>query len=329
LTSSELAIFDSYYSQYEDWGLGRTDNYPYPSQEMNDISSQLKSVPPYILTSEDKATAVDIFSNPPQFDNWEAMKSLYLSIFELASKYDSSVTTAFLQELRNTNSEEEFISCINNHQEMSGPFMKLQQSAFYEGEPIQGKLTEEQYNIFETNNSSLSNLLRQIREKIDSSSEGHYETIEEDVVCNSFLVGSNNRSNHYNSILIGALNESRAPQVQPDPRYHTTDDDGFMIAIGYRNVVGRNYDIAIGYGSKAIGGENVAIQHSTAGDGNNSYHNLAMFDSKALGTANVAIQNSKVEYGFNNLSMFDSSIAGIGNAALSSSVLTMPERCNF
>lgn len=225
LTSSELAIFDSYYSQYEDWGLGRTDNYPSASQEMIDISNHFKTMPPYSLT------------------------------------------------------------------------------------------TEEQYNIFESNSYSLSNLLRQIRRKIDTSSEGHYEIIDEDVVCNSFLAGNNNKSNHYNSILIGALNESQTPQVQPDATYHTTDDDGFMIAIGYRNVVGRNYDIAIGYGSKAIGGENVAIQHSTAGDGNNSYHNLAMFDSTALGTGNIALQNSTTD-GYRNLVAFDSSIEGTGNISI-------------
>ena len=288
LTSSELAIFDSYYSQFEDWGLGRTDNYPSPSQEMNDISSHLTTVPPYNLTTEDKETAVDIFSGTPPFDDWEAMKSLYLSIFEMASKYDSNVTNAFIQELRNTNSEEELTSCLNNHPEMNGPFMKLQQSALYEGEPIQGKLTEEQYNILVSNSDSLSNLLRQIRRKIDTSSEGHYEIIDEDVVCNSFLAGNNNKSNHYNSILIGALNESQTPQVQPDATYHTTDDDGFMIAVGYRNVVGRNYDIAIGHRSKAIGGENVALQHSEA----EGYRNFAAFDSKVRGTANVLLGES-------------------------------------
>lgn len=288
LTSSELALFDSYYAQYEDWGLGRTDNYPSPSQEINNISNQFKTLPPYNLTADDKATAVDIFSGTPPFDDWEAMKALYLSIFELASKYDSSVTNAFIQELRNTNSDEELTSCLNNHTEMNGPFMKLQQSASYEGEPIQGKLTEEQYNIYESNSYSLSNLLRQIRRKIGTSSEGHYEIIDEDVVCNSFIVGNNNKSNHYNSILIGALNESQTPQVQPDATYHTTDDDGFMIAVGYRNVVGRNYDMAFGYLSKAIGGENVALQHSEA----EGYRNFAAFDSKVRGTANVLLGES-------------------------------------
>lgn len=288
LTSSELALFDSYYAQYEDWGLGRTDNYPSPSQEINNISNQFKTLPPYNLTADDKATAVDIFSGTPPFDDWEAMKARYLSIFELASKYDSSVTNAFIQELRNTNSKEELTSCLNNHTEMNGPFMKLQQSASYEGEPIQGKLTEEQYNIYESNSYSLSNLLRQIRRKIDTSSEGHYEIIDEDVVCNSFIVGNNNKSNHYNSILIGALNESQTPQVQPDATYHTTDDDGFMIAVGYRNVVGRNYDMAFGYLSKAIGGENVALQHSEA----EGYRNFAAFDSKVRGTANVLLGES-------------------------------------
>lgn len=288
LTSSELAIFDSYYSQYEDWGLGRTDNYPYASQEMNDISNHLKTVPPYNLTTEDKATLVDIFSSIPPYNDWEAMKAFYISIFEIASKYDSLVTTTFIQGLRNTNSEEESALFLNNHPEMNDPLTKSYESARYEGEPIQGKLTQEQYNIFASNEYSLRDLLRQIRRKIDASSEGHYEIIEDDVVCNSFLVGNNNTSNHYNSILIGALNESQVPQVQPDPTYHTTDDDGFMIAVGYRNVVGRNYDMAIGHRSKAIGGENVALQHSEA----EGYRNFAAFDSNVHGTANVLLGES-------------------------------------
>jgi len=110
------------------------------------------------------------------------------------------------------------------------------------------------------------------------------------VPTDSILLGALNKSNHYNSIMIGVGNMSDQPHVIGDGyHYDTTDDDGFMIAIGRENYVGRNYDIAIGYKSIAYGGENVALQHSTA-----------------RGFGNVAIEQSTVAYGIRNLAMFDS-----------------------
>lgn len=111
------------------------------------------------------------------------------------------------------------------------------------------------------------------------------------IPTNSILMGALNESNHYNSILIGVGNQSDSPHIIHDGNhYNTNDDDGFMIAIGRENYVGRNYDIAIGCKSVANGGENVSIQHSTA----KGYRNLSMFDSTIYGTANAGIIESNI-----------------------------------
>ena len=112
------------------------------------------------------------------------------------------------------------------------------------------------------------------------------------IPTNSILMGALNESNHYNSILIGVGNQSDSPHIiRDDNHYNTNDDDGFMIAIGRENYVGRNYDIAIGYKSVAYGGENIAVQHSTA-----------------RGFGNIALEQSSIAYGVRNFAMFDSSL---------------------
>lgn len=111
------------------------------------------------------------------------------------------------------------------------------------------------------------------------------------VATNSVIMGVSNEANHYNSILVGVGNISTEPYVIQDGyHYDTSDDDGFMIAIGRENRVGRNYDIAIGYKSVATGGENVSLQHSSA----TGYRNLSMFDSVVKGTANACLVESKL-----------------------------------
>ena len=112
------------------------------------------------------------------------------------------------------------------------------------------------------------------------------------IPTNSILMGALNESNHFNSILIGVGNQSDSPHIIRDgEHYNTNDDDGFMIAIGRENYVGRNYDIAIGYKSVAYGGENIAVQHSTA-----------------RGFGNIALEQSSIAYGVRNFAMFDSSL---------------------
>jgi hypothetical protein len=109
------------------------------------------------------------------------------------------------------------------------------------------------------------------------------------VWCNSILMGVGNESYHHNSILLGAYNRSLAP-IDSHGKSENTDDDGFGLAIGNCNVVGRNYDIALGFNSMANGGENLAIHHSYAG----GYRNVSMMSSYITGTANMGIIESKL-----------------------------------
>lgn len=133
------------------------------------------------------------------------------------------------------------------------------------------------------NNSSIVTYPREyITKKVNG------ETVQEK--CHSFLVGYKNDGKHWNSILIGAENTSK-PATVDTPLSNEEKDDGFTTAIGYRNVVGRNYDFAYGYMSTADGGENIAFQHSTA----IGYRNIAMIDSTLTGcTANIALIESKL-----------------------------------
>jgi hypothetical protein len=133
------------------------------------------------------------------------------------------------------------------------------------------------------NNSSIVTYPREyITKKVNG------ETVQEK--CHSFLVGYKNDGKHWNSILIGAENTSK-PATVDTPLDDEEHDDGFTTAIGYRNVVGRNYDFAYGYMSTADGGENVAFQHSSA----IGYRNLGMFDSSIKGTGNIALVESKLD----------------------------------
>lgn len=113
----------------------------------------------------------------------------------------------------------------------------------------------------------------------------------------SFILGSANEANHYNSILIGAVNKSLAPlggEHEPvsGSTEDSTDDDGFVLAIGLNNTVGRNYDIAIGRDSVANGGENLAINTSTA----LGYHNVSLNQSSInMGTYNLLFSGASLQ----------------------------------
>jgi len=74
----------------------------------------------------------------------------------------------------------------------------------------------------------------------------------------SILLGARNQSRHHNSILLGYGNRSYRPLSVPQEQLYD-DDDGFMVAIGRENRVGRNYDTAIGCKSIANGGHALAI----------------------------------------------------------------------
>jgi hypothetical protein len=310
LDSETIASLNTADACNNDYYLGRSDEMAWGYYSYFSWLQTLGNQPPFILSSSDKAALAAIMQQQPQ--TVEDYKTLILQVCGIVQNY---ANVDELRTLVNAATTIDDLNAIWSTQLWRDIGISMQWS----GDPIPGVVSD--YN-------ALQQILVAYRSWNDyglslrSSAAPHYETIEEDVVCNSFLVGNNNTSNHYNSILIGSLNESQAPLVQPDATDHTTDDDGFMLAIGYRNVVGRNYDIAVGYKSTANGGENVAIQHSVAGNGNNTFHNLAMFNSTAYGTGNVALQDSSVTDGFTNFTMFNSSInGGILNFAEGNSII--------
>ena len=306
-TKNSLNTYDAGNNEYY---LGHTDEMAWGYYSYFSWLQTLGNQPAFVFSSSDKAALEAIMQQQPQ--TVEDYKTLMLQICDIVQNY---ANVDELRTLVNAATTTDDFNAIWSTQLWRDISISMQ----WTGDPIPGVVSDY---------DALQQILVAYRSWNDyglslrSSVAPHYDTVEEDVVCNSFLVGNSNRSNHYNSILIGSLNESQAPLVPPDATDHTTDDDGFMLAIGYRNVVGRNYDIAIGFKSVANGGENVAIQHSVAGNGNNTFHNLAMFNSTAYGTGNVALQDSSVTDGFTNFAMFNSSInGGILNTAEGNSTL--------
>lgn len=124
------------------------------------------------------------------------------------------------------------------------------------------------------------------------------ETVRKLQKCNSIIAGVDNDSAHHNSILIGTGNVSlpwidygSEPDESIPPEADYTDDDGFGIALGNCNTVGRNYDIAMGFKTYSSGGENFAVHQSVA----RGCRNIAMINSSVVGVANVGLMESILE----------------------------------
>ena len=276
LDSEMIAYLNTTDAGNNDYYFGRADEMAWGYSSYFSWLQTLGNQPPIIFSSADRTALEAIMQQQPQ--TLEDYKTLMLQICGIVQNY---ANVDNLRSATNAATTMDDLDAIWNTKLWKDIMSSLQ----WPGDPIPGVVP---------NYDALQQILDAYRTwtsyglSLRSSLAPHYETIEEDVVCNSFLAGNHNTSNHYNSILIGALNESKNPLVQPDSTYHTTDDDGFMIAVGYRNVVGRNYDMAFGYRSKAIGGENVALQHSEA----EGYRNFAAFNSKMKGIGNVGLVES-------------------------------------
>lgn len=107
----------------------------------------------------------------------------------------------------------------------------------------------------------------------------------------SFVSGSYINAYGHNLIAIGHGHIVGDPTTWMTDSETNTKNDGFMTAIGYKCNALRNFDFAFGYKSMAKGGENVAIQHSTA----IGYRNVAMVDSTVdSGIANFALCESSL-----------------------------------
>lgn len=114
------------------------------------------------------------------------------------------------------------------------------------------------------------------------------------------IIGSYNAVTGYNSFVFGINNTAGIPEYRynqsTDKISGDKNDDGFTLAFGLNNRAVRNYDMAIGYGSIASGGENIAI--GTPQTDEYGYYPTA---TQAIGYKNIAIR---------------SNITGIGNIAI-------------
>lgn len=120
----------------------------------------------------------------------------------------------------------------------------------------------------------------------------------------NMIVGNFNSVVGYNSFTFGLNNTAGCPEYNynqsTDKISGDKNDDGFTYIFGLNNMAVRNYDMAIGYGSIASGGENIAIGaiKTTEYYGNRN--------TKALGYKNIAIR---------------SNIAGISNIAIDTDIV--------
>ena len=120
----------------------------------------------------------------------------------------------------------------------------------------------------------------------------------------NMIVGNFNYVVGYNSFTFGLNNTAGCPEYNynqsTDKISGDKNDDGFTYIFGLNNRAVRNYDMAIGYGSIASGGENIAIGAIKKTE---SYGNR---NTKALGYKNIAIR---------------SNIAGISNIAIDTDIV--------
>ena len=102
----------------------------------------------------------------------------------------------------------------------------------------------------------------------------------------NMIVGNFNLIYGYNDFIFGLNNTAGLSEYNYNSTTDTIsgdkNDDGFALAFGMNNYAARNYDIAMGYGSTASGGENIAIYGSTTYGQNNI----------AIGRSKILTQNS-------------------------------------
>lgn len=124
-------------------------------------------------------------------------------------------------------------------------------------------------------------------------------------IIKNLIVGDYNRVSGYNAFVFGMANTAGIESYNYNPETSSIsgdkDDDGFTLAFGMHNRAVRNYDIAIGLGTTASGGENIAI--GTIGKNGSS----------------VSQDKATVAIGYKNIA-HHSHIEGIENIALNSNV---------
>lgn len=145
----------------------------------------------------------------------------------------------------------------------------------------------------------IGNTLKNVREKWHSGDMSYGETKH----TFSFVSGSYINAYGHNLIAIGHGHTVGDSTAWKNDTATSTDNDGFMTAIGYKCEALRNYDFAMGYKSVAKGGQNIAVQHSTA-----------------IGYRNLAIHDSTIYGGISNIAMLESTLSTVNSGTAATSV---------
>ena len=142
----------------------------------------------------------------------------------------------------------------------------------------------------------------------DTNKMPHGWTYNNGSVTRSMIIGNYNSLTGYNSFIFGLNNtagmsiynyDSENDKLSGDP-----NDDGFVYIFGLNNRAYRNYDMAIGYGAVAYGGENITI-------GTNYEYNDGV---------GIRLYNYPSAVGFRNISI-RSNLTGSDNLAIISNIL--------
>ena len=277
MASSDVQKINNYMDSFVDYCFGVTNTNPTPSSEVSALINSTYTNPTYIVSDADKTTFNNAISDGfsiTVFRNCLQVMSHYLDV---SNYIDAANATDDLWEFYYSPIGQEAYNAI---------MWFYYECVQFEGTPTQSIITNStDYSEYMTAVTGFNNICGSIRNNVNAALQGGTVTVSKQIYNNSLISGSNNTSNHYNSILIGSYNTSKAPI---NGESSVSDDDGFMVAIGFENTVGRNYDFAFGYRSVANGGENIAIQHSSA----IGYRNIAMIDSTVTGIANLALVES-------------------------------------
>lgn len=274
MSSTDCATCTTYYNQYRDYVLGIGAEPTYTTEISTLLGSLRTAGAKYNVSQEDKNYYRNVLPTLTGDANTQALLDL-MSKYTNVDKYYSLVGQGYN---------------ALYYSELGQEFSNLRSDFYwyginYDGPTQTSIITDDtDYATYWNAYSYYYSYCSYINQNRINGQNGYDQQVSDSISCNSVVMGSNNTANHYNSILIGAYNSSLAPSSETQ----VSDDDGFTLAIGYKNTVGRNYDFAFGYRSVANGGENVAIQHSSA----IGYRNIAMIDSTVTGIANIALVES-------------------------------------
>ena len=151
----------------------------------------------------------------------------------------------------------------------------------------------------ESDSTSLLVKKHLVESRWDSDTQRSINTYATDAIysAQNFIVGNNNiAKTTRNAFIFGSNNYTETTEkdldLDCDPNDDSTkgqDNDGYTLAFGLANSAIRNYDIAIGRGVLASGGENIVIGAPKCCG--NSYTEHLIFDTKSVGYRNINVRS--------------------------------------